>query len=226
MRIGEIWRYPVKSMAGERLEQAELRREGIPGDRTLYVVDAHGRILTARNHPGLLALHATIDAEGEVLVEGVPWYDPATEAAVRAAAGDGAELVPASGSERFDILPLLVATDGSIDAFGHDPRRLRPNVVISGVEGLAEREWEGRLLAVGGAVIALADLRGRCIMTTWDPDTLEQDTGIYQKIRSRFGGRLALNAWAGREGRIEVGDEVELVEAELDVDVPLVGRYV
>jgi hypothetical protein len=65
-------------------------------------------------------------------------------------------------------------------------------------------------------------------MTTWDPDTLEQDTGIYQKIRSRFGGRLALNAWAGREGRIELGEDVELLEdeVEVDVDVPLVGRYV
>jgi uncharacterized protein len=226
MRVDQIWRYPVKSMAGERLEHAEVRREGIPGDRTLYVVDAHGRILTARNHPRLLALHATLDAEGEVLVDGVPWYDPGTEAAVRAAAGEGAQLVPASAGERFDILPLLVATDGSIDAFGHDLRRLRPNIVISGVEGLAERGWEGRLLTVGSAVIALADLRGRCIMTTWDPDTLEQDIGIYQQIRSRFGGRLALNAWAGREGRIEVGDEVELLAAELDVDVPLVGRYV
>jgi uncharacterized protein YcbX len=100
--------------------------------------------------------------------------------------------------------------------------------VISGVQGLAEREWEGRLLAVGSALIALADLRGRCIMTTWDPDTLEQDTEVYQQIRARFGGRLALNAWAGREGCIEVGDEVELLETELevDVDVPLVGRYV
>jgi uncharacterized protein len=222
MRVDQIWRYPVKSMAGERLEHAEVRREGIPGDRTLYVVDAHGRILTARNHPRLLALHATLDAEGEVLV------DPGTEAAVRAAAGEGAQLVPASAGERFDILPLLVATDGSIDAFGHDLRRLRPNIVISGVEGLAERGWEGRLLTVGSAVIALADLRGRCIMTTWDPDTLEQDIGIYQQIRSRFGGRLALNAWAGREGRIELGEDVELLEDEVDVDVdvPLVGRYV
>jgi MOSC domain-containing protein len=228
MRVDQIWRYPVKSMAGERLEHAELRREGIPGDRTLYVVDAHGRVLTARNHPRLLGLRAAVDAEGEVLVDGAPWYDPRTEAAVRAAAGEDAQLVPASGSERFDILPLLVATDGSIHAFGHDLRRLRPNIVISGVEGLAERQWEGRLLAVGSAVIALADLRGRCIMTTLDPDTLEQDIGVYQRIRSRFGGRLALNAWAGREGRIEVGDEVALLasDADVDPDVPLVGRYV
>ena len=60
----------------------------------------------------------------------------------------------ATGPERFDILPLLVATDGAIAAFGHDARRLRPNVVIGGVEGLAERAWEGAVIGVGDAVIA------------------------------------------------------------------------
>jgi uncharacterized protein YcbX len=226
MRVDQIWRYPVKSMAGERLERAELLATGIPGDRELYVIDGHGRILSARSKPRLLAHQATISADGDVLVDGVPWYAPEVEAAVREAAGDDAQLVPASGPERFDILPLLVATDGAIADFGYDLRRLRPNIVISGVEGLAEREWEGGLLAVGDAVIALADLRGRCIMTTWDPDTQEQDIEVFQRIRARFGGRLALNAWAGREGWIAVGDEVSLLEDAENLTVPLTGRYV
>lgn len=76
---------------------------------------------------------------------------------VAEAAGPGARLVRATGPERFDVLPLLVVTDGALAAFGHDHLRLRPNVVIGGVEGLAERGWEGRQLAVGAAVIALAD---------------------------------------------------------------------
>jgi hypothetical protein len=36
---------------------------------------------------------------------------------------------------RFDVLPLLVATDGAIAALGEDGRRLRPNVVVGGVDG-------------------------------------------------------------------------------------------
>ena len=42
LHVAELWRYPVKSMAGERLVTAELRLDGIPGDRALYVVDADG----------------------------------------------------------------------------------------------------------------------------------------------------------------------------------------
>ena len=226
MHVGQIWRYPVKSMAGERLESTELRlHEGVPGDRSVYVVDGHGRILSARNNPALLAHRATLADDGQVLVDGGPWRAPEVAAVVRAAAGDDARLVPADGPERFDILPLLVATDGALAAFGHDLRRLRPNIVVSGVEGLAERGWEGKALAIGDAVIGIADLRGRCIMTTWDPDTQEQDVGVFLEIRERFGGRLALNAWAGREGRIAVGDEVRLLESSADLDLPYAGRF-
>jgi len=91
---------------------------------------------------------------------------------VRRAAGEEARLVRYDGVERFDVLPLLVATDGAIESFGHDGRRLRPNVVIGGVAGLAERGWEGRRLRLGSCLIAARDLRARCVMTTFDPDTL------------------------------------------------------
>ena len=211
MRLAEIWRYPVKSMAGERLAAAELRQDGIEGDRVVQAWDERGRILTARTHPLLLGHRATIGEDGEPRVDGLPWADPEVTRRVEAAAGRGVRLRRFEGEERFDILPLLVATDGSLAAFGRDPRRLRPNLVISGVEGLAEREWEGRAIRVGRAVVGLADLRGRCVMTTWDPDTQAQDVGVLRDIARRFDGRLCLNAAVVEAARIEVGDEVELL---------------
>lgn len=225
MRISHLWRYPVKSMAGEPLEHARLGVGGIPGDRLLYVVDGRGEILSARTKPLLLGHRGTLGPDGDVLVDGLPWRSPEVAAAVRAAAGPDARLVPAAGPERFDILPLLVATDGAIDAFGHDPRRLRPNIVVSGVDGLAERDWEWSLLAAGDAVIALADLRGRCIMTTWHPDTLVQDVDVLRHIRTRFDGTFALNAWAGREGDVAVGDEVRALDRRIELAVPEPGRF-
>jgi uncharacterized protein len=226
MRIAELWRYPVKSMAGERLPRAHLGVDGIPGDRLLYVVDARGEIVSARTRPRLLGHRATLAGDGEVLVDGLPWRSPEIAAAVRAAAGPGARLVEATGPERFDILPLLVATDGAIAAFGRGTRRLRPNIVISGVEGLAERGWEWSLLSAGDAVIALADLRGRCIVTTWDPETLVQDVDVLRDIRARFAGTLALNAWAGRPGDVAVGDAVRALDERIELAVPQAGRFV
>jgi uncharacterized protein YcbX len=225
MHVSELWRYPVKSMAGERLDRAWLGVAGIPGDRLLYVVDGRGEILSARTKPRLLGLRATLGDDGDVLVDGLPWERAEVAALVRAAAGPDARLVRASGPERFDVLPLLVATDGAIAAFGHDGRRLRPNLVIAGVDGLAERGWEHSLLAAGDAVIALANLRGRCIMTTFDPDTLAQDVDVLRGIRARFDGTLALNAWAGREGDVAVGDPAELLDQPVALALPALGRF-
>jgi hypothetical protein len=100
--------------------------------------------------------------------------------------GAGARLVRFDGAERFDLLPLLVATDGSISAFGYDLLRLRPNIVIGGVEGLAEREWPGPCLRIGKVLIGVQDLRLRCIITSIDPDTLVQDREITRGIYRRF----------------------------------------
>jgi MOSC domain-containing protein len=224
-RIAQLWRYPVKSMAGERLDRAYLGLDGIPSDRLLYVVGELGDILSARTKPRLLAHRATIAPDGEVLVDGLPWRHPQVGAAIEAAAGPGARLVEATGNERFDILPLLVATDGAIDAFGHDARRLRPNIVLEGVPGLTERDWQWRQLAAGDAVIALADLRARCVTTTWDPETLEQDVDVLRRIRANFGGTLALNACAGWEGHVAIGDDVRLLDRQIEFALPEPGRF-
>ena len=64
-------------------------------------------------------------------------------ARVEAAVEPGARLERFDGPERFDILPLLVCTDGAVWLFGRDVRRLRPNLVIGGVED-AERTGRAR----------------------------------------------------------------------------------
>jgi uncharacterized protein YcbX len=60
VEIAELWRYPVKSLRGERLEEAELRPDGIAGDRLVQVV-YRGQVVTSRVRPRLLGLHATLD---------------------------------------------------------------------------------------------------------------------------------------------------------------------
>jgi uncharacterized protein YcbX len=208
--VEQLWRYPVKTLAGERLETAELTANGIPGDRIVHVRGPEG-VRTSRRQHHLLGLHGTLDPSGRPLVDGHPWDSPEALALVRAAAGDDAELAAFDGLARFDILPLLVATDGAVAEFGRDVRRLRPNIVIGGVEGLAEREWAGAELHIGDAVIWLDSLRARCPMTTVDPDTLERDPEVLKDIGRRFRGRIALNADVLRPGVINVGDPVRLV---------------
>lgn len=213
MHVAELWRYPVKSMAGEPLRESDIHSDGIPGDRIVHAEHGAGRVLTARTHPRLLGFRATLGADGEPLVDGLPWSDSRIAGRLKATVGPAAHLVKDEGVGRFDVLPLLVATDGSLAALGVDHRRLRPNIVIAGVEGLAERGWPGRRLRVGRAVIKVAKLRGRCVMTTYDPDTQEQDLAVLNRIVREFGGRMALDCSVVGPGRVGVGDSVELLES-------------
>jgi uncharacterized protein len=212
MFVAELWRYPVKSMGGERLDRCLLGADGIPGDRVVHVEDGEGHVNTARARPRLLRHRVRLGDDGEPLVDDRPWRDRDVARAVYAAAGTGARLVRWTGPERFDVLPLLVATDGAVAALGYDVRRFRPNIVIGGVPGLTERAWEGRRLAVGGAVIAAVDLRGRCIMTTFDPDTGAQDVEVLRRIRRELAGAFALNCRVETPGPVAVNDPVQLLD--------------
>ncbi len=206
MKLLEIWRYPVKSMAGERLRSTLLEPQGIPGDRRLAVFDARGRLATSRRYPGLLAMQAILNADGQVLVDGEPWAAPGVAAKVEKAVGPGAMIVPVD-EPAFDILPLLVATDGAVDSLGLDRRRFRPNLYLSGAAGLIERTWEGKTLAIGNARIFLDSLRGRCVMTTFDPDTQVQDPTVLRRIVQQMDGTLGLNSEVAQIGEIAEGDE-------------------
>jgi len=212
MYIAELWRYPVKSLAGEQIDVAEIRADGIAGDRRVLVYNEQTRsLVTSRTHPKLLGLKATLNKKGIVLINARPWDDTESEQAIITTAGSHARLIEWDGLERFDILPLLVATDGAIKEFGYDHRRLRPNIVIGGVEGLAERGWAGRQMRIDKVIIEFAQLRGRCVMTTYDPDTQKQDHAVLRHIVKKFDGTLALDTAVIQGGRISVGDVAELI---------------
>jgi uncharacterized protein YcbX len=211
MVVGEIWRYPVKSMGGEQLEVTMLTPDGVPGDRVVHARDDR-QVLTARSHPALLGFRGSLGPDGEPLVDGEPWSSETIAARVREAVGAKAQLVRFDGPERFDVLPLLVATDGAIAALGMDRRRFRPNILVSGATADAEQSWPGKRLRIGKAIVAVASLRQRCVMTTYDPDTQVQDVSVLRRIVRERGGRLALDCSVLEPGRVALGDLVEVLE--------------
>jgi uncharacterized protein len=214
-RLAELWRYPVKSLRGERLETARIGLDGVEGDRLVHVREAGGRVVTSRYRPRLLGLAATLGEDGRPLIDGLPWTSAEALARVRGASAPDVELVPYDGADRgqrYDVLPLTVLTDGMAEAIGVDHRRFRPNLFVTGMAGLAERDWVGGGLRVGECLIGVYRPRPRCVMTTFHPDTLEQDPGILRRIAREFGGTAALDCWVVEPATVSVGDPVEVVE--------------
>ena len=103
LRVDQLWRYPVKSLAGEPLESAQLTPSGILGDRIVHVRGPEG-VRTSRIHHRMLGLAGTLDTGGRPLINGLPWEDADALALIRVAAGNDAWLAAYEGPERFDIL--------------------------------------------------------------------------------------------------------------------------
>lgn len=104
MHIAELWRYPVKSLLGERLPGLQLAADGVAGDRMWGIQDrSDGRILTARREPRLLFASSRLTA-GDLLVITLPGGQeitgtgPGTDAALSAWLGKPVLLIAASES--------------------------------------------------------------------------------------------------------------------------------
>src|SRR5260370_24991574 len=139
MHVSELWRYPIKSMTGEPLEETTITSLGIPGDREIVVVrSSTGRVWTSRSQPAFLALRGQINGTGTPTVNGLRWDSPEAQRLLDEAAREPTQRLRVPGPERFDVLQLLVATAGRAQHLKIDRRRLRVNILVAGGEGVAQ----------------------------------------------------------------------------------------
>jgi uncharacterized protein YcbX len=207
VRVAELWRYPVKGLRGEALARVEIAPDGIPGDRGLRVADGRGTV-TGRRKQRMIGVPATLGDGREPLVAGEPWDSEAAATAIREVAGKDAALVRADGGHAFDAAPILVVTEGGVAQLGYDRRRFRPNIVIEGVDGAAERDWVRGRLRVGEALLFVSEPCERCVITTIDPDTTEVDLDVLRRARRELGGMMGVYCSVLEPGVVAVGDPV------------------
>ena len=100
MNVAELWRYPVKSLRGERLLVADVAaRRRSPATVWCTSASSPGASITSRFRPRLLGLQGSLGDDGEPLVEGLPWTAAGARELVRSAAGPGVELVRFHGAD-------------------------------------------------------------------------------------------------------------------------------
>lgn len=123
LRIAQLWRYPVKSLLGERLQTLHVIGDGVDGDRMWGILDrSDGRILTARRAPQLLFASSRIADNGGLPVIALPdgqelkGPGPGTDAALSAWLGKPVTLVAAAESDAARAEFFKDATDDSSQA--------------------------------------------------------------------------------------------------------------
>lgn len=230
MRVAEIWRYPVKSVGGERLPSADVTADGIDGDRAWGVLDpATGLVLTARREPSLLflsAVHRSGDRPVLTTDDGIELTD---DDALSRWIGRPVELRSASQGPGTFENPLKVDDSGdeqdwfqwesagrtfhdgrstvsfvSRTSLGDwDARRFRANLVLD--DGADEESLSGAV-RVGGAVLSVRKPIARCVMVSRAQPGLPRDLSVMKRVIAERGNRLAVGATVATPGPITEGD--------------------
>ncbi|OBJ72023.1 MOSC N-terminal beta barrel domain-containing protein [Mycobacterium sp. 1274756.6] len=154
-RITGIWRYPVKSMAGQRITTAEVGELGVHADRTWAVRDlAKDATTSAKRLAGLLLCSARYAQPPppeagpghapEVIIEfpdgtEISSSDPEVHAALSSYLDRDVELRPLPPIEDRDQYRGTMATPSDIHSyFGLDPDEPLPDLSMFPVKKLAE----------------------------------------------------------------------------------------
>ena len=238
MRVTEIWRFPVKSMGGETLLDAEVSDLGIVGDRGWSIFDVEtGNTLTARRSPDLLFGSARV-MDGEVVValpDGTE-VGEGDDAKISAWLGRDVEL-RAARDHNVDVggtyeVPLDVENDadwvswqGPGGAF-HDStrsrvslvseatlrnwnrRRFRTNIIT---DGSGEDGFVGDSISVGDVRLDVVKQIGRCVMVTRPQPGLGRDLEVLTAINAERATFLAVGCLVAAPGAVAVGDEIGAV---------------
>ena len=226
MEIAEVWRYPAKSMAGERIGLAEVRGGGIARDRGVAAFDRHARRpdhpLSGRHFPGLLRFRARVLRE-EVVISGAglddaPWQAPAVSERVSEVCRREIELASVEAGAFDDspvhlvFLPTLAGVGQEISA-KVDHRRFRANIYIAGPDLApgSERSWVGRQFEVGEARLLAAAECPRCAITTIDPDSLRAWPELLRHLSSTRHAMVGLYCQVLAPGLVEEGARFRVI---------------
>jgi uncharacterized protein len=233
-RVLELWRWPVKSMAGERLDGLALDARGVKGDRAHAVLREHkGRIvpLTAREAPRLLAWHARYDGYAVNGHEPPParltapdgrrfgWDDAALRRALADDLGRPVQLQRDLGGIQDLRNSVLVTFEASRAALAReleteiDLRRFRPNLHLAlDAPAWAEEDWTGRTLRFsGGLALELLHPCERCAIPTRDPDTQAKWPDLLRHLDARHTTLFGINARVLGPARVTADETVALV---------------
>jgi uncharacterized protein YcbX len=233
-QVEAIFRYPVKSMAGERLEVANLGWQGLDGDRRLAFRRMEDRSwfpwLVASRLPDLLRFvpHGDHGAQGDLPThvrtpegEELPVFGEELAAEVGRRYGSPVEMMQMKHG-LFDDASISVIASDTVQEIGRlagrslDVRRFRPNVVVRLLRPVPfqEDEWVGGLLSFGegedapAIAVTMRDLR--CSMVNLDPDSASSAPEVMKAIVRANQNNAGIYGTVTRIGRLAVGQKVLL----------------
>jgi uncharacterized protein YcbX len=230
-RVAGLWRYPVKSMAGEALAEVEVSWHGLAGDRRWAFVrngltQSGFPWLTLREcrdmghyRPSFADPDRPDKSPTMVQTPSGATFDVADPALGAELCPDGVRVIRQDRGV-FDTLPLSLITTQTVARLGEtvgtrlEVQRFRPNILVEAADEapFAEDAWLGCVLRIGGIRMRVDKRDSRCVVITMDPATLERNPAILRTVARDRQGCLGVYGSTVEPGRIALNDPV-LIES-------------
>jgi uncharacterized protein YcbX len=218
--VTEIWRYPVKSMAGEQVDSCQVVEHGLEGDRRWAFIDGSpnraGKKLTIRQHEGLMGYRARLSNGGVEILSPEGETQALDDRFVRRLESESSRsltLADMAGAN-FDDSHVLIVNLATVRAFGEesgthiDPRRFRANLYIDDLAPEEEVSWIGRRIQAGAAELEVTARCERCVVITRDPDTAQTSPELLRLLTEQHETCMGVYCRVVRPGRVAVSDFV------------------
>jgi uncharacterized protein YcbX len=218
--VTEIWRYPVKSMAGEQLDHCQVVEYGLEGDRRWAFIDGSpnraGKKLTIRQHEGLMGYRARLSNGGVEILSPKGETQALDDRFVRRLESESSRsltLADMAGAN-FDDSHVLIVNLATVRAFGEesgthiDSRRFRANLYIDDLAPEEEVSWIGRSIQAGAAELEVTARCERCVVITRDPDTAQTSPELLRLLTEQHETCMGVYCRVVRPGRVAVSDFV------------------
>lgn len=226
-RVVGLFRYPVKSMAGEALTEVAASWHGFAGDRRWAfvrpdAVQSGFPWLTLRERGEMSHYRPSFTEPGRPDASPTVVRTPSnalfdvTDPALCAELGPDGTRVIRQGRGVFDTFPLSLITTQTIRRIGElvgrplEVERFRPNLLVEAAadDPFAEDDWIGSVLRVGGLRLRVDKRDGRCAVITIDPASTERDPAILRTVVEERQGCLGVYGSTVEPGRVALGDAV------------------
>lgn len=224
-KVESLWRYPVKSLIGEKLENIDIDVRGVSGDRAYAISNPDGKFGSGKDTRRFTRMDGLFSMSAESLENGVSIKfpddtvltdkDPSMNSKLSQTLGQSVTLTKEGEVPHFDDGAIHILTTSSLSLLeellpnsGIDSRRFRPNIVID--SRYIDQDLVGKTVQIGETLLEITHKTERCRMITIAQKGLENRPEIFKSVSQQFGLDFGVYAKVLSTGTVSIGEQVEI----------------
>ncbi len=227
MKLQALWRYPVKSLLGEPLQEVCVEERGISGDRQYALQAENGKLGSGKTSNRFQRIDKLLSLSAQTRAEAISITFPDGNSRdigsedlpqlLSGYLGQSVTIARETQISHFDDGPIHIALSSELRKLQAllpdthiDARRFRPNLVLDCPDHMTSDGLLGCILAIGDTRLKITHKTERCVMVTMEQEKLPKAPLILRQVSQTFDLNFGLYARVLKPGMLRTGQTVEI----------------